>query len=128
MGNGRSEVAKLHGGLVDKNSAVDMPVAFGKDLKGLQTLPLCVCSRHWMVWFLWLFFLLLENGQTPPGCVCGHRHTCACGDCGLEVAQIFSRSCGDFHAASFKSFCNLSHCESPCFNADHMRSVSRVLG
>jgi len=115
--------------LVDKNAVLDMPVAFGKDLKGLQTLPLCVFSRHWMVWFLWVFFFFpLENGQTLPGCVCGHRHTCACGHCGLEFAQIFSHFCGEFHAALFKSFPNLSHCESPCCNADHMRSVSLVLG
>jgi len=45
--------------LVDKNAVLDMPVAFGKDLKGLQTLPLCVFSRHWMVWFLWVFFFFL---------------------------------------------------------------------
>lgn len=95
---------------------VDMPVAFGKDLKGLQTLPLCVCV-HVIGWFGfcgWFFFVFftLENGQTLPGCVCGRRHSCACGDCGLDFAQIFSRSCGEFHAASLKSFCNLSHCES----------------
>lgn len=64
MGNRRNEVAKLDGGLVDKNAVVDMPVSFGKDLKGLQTLPLCVCSRHWMVWFLWLvFFFLLRMAR-----------------------------------------------------------------
>lgn len=43
-----------------ENAVVDMLVAFGKDLKGLQTLPLCVCSRHWMVWFLWLVFFFFS--------------------------------------------------------------------
>lgn len=133
----RNECWRRFGGQKERreNAVVDMPVAFGKNLKGLQTLPLCVCVHviGWLGFCGWFFWLLRMARRCLDLCVCVCVNTVT--RVSVCMWRLRSRVRTDIQSLLWsvscnfvKIFCDPSYSVGPCSNADHMRPDSCVLG